>query len=135
MNELPTPLFTLVRVAVLPPGAFGVLLYGPTPFAVTLERTYTVDSSDTVKIPPGRYECKRTVYIKHGYQTYEVFVPGHSRILLHKGNVEEDSEGCILVAESYGELRGQPAILDSRGGFSEFMSLAGGRDRFILAVE
>jgi len=127
-------LFSLVRVAQIPSGAFGALLYQGVPIAVTLERTYTVDSVETVKIPPGVWPCTRTRYYRGDYDTYEVHVQGHSRILFHKGNTEGDSEGCILVANSYGELRGDPAVLDSGVGFARFIDRCGGRPTFDLEV-
>ena len=128
------PQFTLQRVAVGPEGAFGVLLADGLPFALTLERTYDAPTGQSVKIPAGRLRCKRSVYYKGGYPTYEIEVPGHTRILFHKGNWETDSEGCVLVGESFTELSGRPALGDSKGGFSEFMQRAGDAPDFLLEV-
>jgi hypothetical protein len=112
-----------------------VLLEGRNPFAVTLERTYDYTGQlQRVKIPPGRWVCNRTYFYRGGYDTYEVSVPGFQRLLFHKGNVEEDSEGCILVAQRYGVLDGQPAILASKQGFADFMRRAAGRVEFTLNV-
>jgi len=123
--------FELHRVAVRPDGAFGVLLHDGLPFAVTLERTYPTLSSGeaavlsrTPKIPVGVHRCTRSFFHRGGYSTFEVHVPGHSRLLFHRGNTEKDSEGCILVAESFGELGAEPAILESVMGFAEFMRRA-----------
>ena len=129
-------MFELHRVAVLRDGAFGGLLHNGFPFAVTLERTYDELDEATVstKIPLGRFHCTRSVFLGGGYSTFEIHVPGHSRILFHKGNVEEDSEGCVIVAENFGELRGAPAVLDSAGGFREFMRRASGVSGFELMV-
>ena len=119
--------FELHRVAVRPEGAFGVLLHDGLPFAVTLERTY--DELDergrpSSKIPVGVHRCTRSFFHRGGYSTFEVHIPGHSRLLFHRGNTEKDSEGCILVAESFGELGAEPAILESVMGFAEFMRRA-----------
>lgn len=127
-------LLTLLRVGVDETGAYGVLRQGQVPFAVTLERTYTVDGLQIVKIPPGHYECRRTRYEKGKYDTYEIMVPGHSRMLFHKLNVETESEGCVGVAEEFGLLHGDPAILRASHGFEEFMQRTGGRDRWVLEV-
>lgn len=125
---LPPALFGLDRVRVLPEGAFGVLSHAGQPFAVTLERTYPfAGGRQMVKIPQGRHHCTPTVFHNGRpapYATFEIIVPGHSRLLFHRGNIEDDSEGCILVAESYGLLRGAPAVLASAAGFDEFMRLA-----------
>lgn len=128
-------------MAVAPEGAFGVLLIDGVPAGpVCLERTYPVAESyprgpQFVKIPPGRYLCRRTVYYTGGYDTYEIAgVAGHSRLLFHAGNEELDSEGCILVGERFGWLGVRPAILQSRSGFREFMRLLAGRRAFELEV-
>lgn len=132
-------LFTLVRIAVAPTGAFGVLLHNAapgivTPFAVTLEHTYEQPAEPVVKIPPGKHRCVPS-YFNHGkYQTYEVLIIGHTQIKFHKGNVEDDSAGCILVAESFAQFNSQPGIAQSAAGFAEFMQRAGSVQGFWLEV-
>jgi len=132
----PSPEFEVVRVAVREPGAFGVLLHQGIPFATTLERTYPLPGGEQhVKIPEGLWTCVRTRYLRGGYSTYEVAkVPGHSRLLFHKGNVEQDSEGCVLVGSGYGVLLSQPAVVQSAAGFAEFMRRAAGIEHFVLRV-
>lgn len=131
----------LVRVCISPEGAFGVLLIDGVPAGpVTLERTYPAVESKPrgpqfVKIPAGVYACKRTVFYRGGYDTYEVSgVIGHDRLLFHRGNAEVDSEGCILIGSRFGYLSMKPCVLGSREGFSEFMRLTWGRPRFSLAI-
>jgi hypothetical protein len=115
-------------------GQFGVLSQDELPFAVTLERAYQCDGEHVTKIPPGTYRCTRTTFYRGGYETYEVHVPGHSRVLFHLGNWSADSDGCILVGESYAVLKGMDAIADSRAGFAELMEKAAGRSEFELEV-
>ncbi len=123
---LPPALFVLVRVAVLPEGAFGVLKHAGLPFAVTLEHTYPLAGNlQIVKVPLGRHRCIPTWFQRGAYRTFEVLVEGHSRLLFHRGNLEADADGCVLVAESFDLLRGQPGILSSSNGFAEFMRRAG----------
>lgn len=129
---------TLQRVTVRREGAFGVLLseHG-LPFAVTLEHTYDeLDESGDVstKIPRGVFKCSRSYFNRGGYPTYEIEVPGHSRVLFHKGNVEGDADGCVLVASSFGELRGEAAVLGSAPGFAEFMRRTANYNTFELEV-
>lgn len=121
----------LRTVAILDEGCFGVLKWDGRPFAVSLERTF---EDRRVVIPSGFALCKRSFYTKGGYPTFEITVAGHTRVLFHKGNVEEDSEACVIVAESFGQLHGQTAVLDSRGGFDEFMRLATGLQEFYMEV-
>lgn len=125
----------LVRVAVGDEGAFGVLVLDGAPKWVTLERTFEEgEESERVVIPEGHWQCTRTVFYKRGYPTFEIHVPGHSRVLFHKGNVEDDSRGCVLVGVRFGELLGKPAILDSAPAFDAFMSTFHGTQIFQLDV-
>lgn len=122
----PPALFSLIRVAILPEGAFGVLKHAGMPFAVTLERTYPfAGGRQMTKIPAGRHRCIPTWFNRGAYRTFEIIVEGHSRLLFHRGNLEADADGCVLVAESFGLLASQPGILDSSNGFAEFLRLAG----------
>ena len=60
-------------------------------------------------------------------------VIGRSHILIHHGNTEEDTSGCILVGLSAGELHGEPAVLQSRDAMEYLRSLVG-RKSFILEI-
>ncbi len=122
----------LHRVAILPDGAFGVLLHLGVPFAVTLERTY--GENDLIKIPTGIWRCVRTRFIRGGYDTYEILVPGHSRLLFHIANQEGQLDGCIAVAESFAMFDLKPGIAQSRIGFVEFMNRAANAPEFDLEV-
>lgn len=109
----------LVRITYKPEGAFGVLLQGGYPFAVTLEQTNT---DLQTKIPEGIHRCVPSRFIRGGYETFEVTgIQGHSRLLFHRGNIEAHTDGCILVALEFGSLDGVPAVLGSMGGFRELM--------------
>lgn len=132
----PGPLaMELLRVSVIPDGAFGVLLVDRIPFALTLERTYDgPDGAQTTKIPVGKWPCRRTYFHRGGYDTYEVLVPGHSRLLFHRGNLETDSEGCILVGLRLGMVQGHPAIFDGAAGLERFLWYAGIRSILDLSV-
>jgi hypothetical protein len=123
----------LQRVAKHEKGAFGVLVsYLGLPFAVTVERTLT--GVEPV-IPAGSYTCKKTRYIKGGYDTFEITgVAGHDRLLFHQGNRETDSIGCVIVAEKFEYLNGEPAVLESSHGFAEFWQLYGDRESFQLEI-
>lgn len=107
------------------------MLWCGRPFAVAVERTF--DNLRTV-LQDGVYKCHRDYYHKGGYPTFEIEVEGHDRVLLHKGNLETHSLGCVIVAESFGQINGLTAVLDSRGGFEEFMRLTVGLNEFQLRV-
>lgn len=88
------------------------------------------------KVPSGKYTCVRgTHQLSHGgpFETFEVTnVPGHTGILLHPGNVNADSEGCILLGLGQ---EGELEITDSRKAFEAFMLFNAGLDQFELVVE
>lgn len=50
-------------------------------------------------------------------------VPGRSAILLHKGNISDDTHGCILVGEQFNTVTSRPGITASKEGFEEFMKI------------
>ena len=125
--------FVLLRIARTQDGVFGVLIQGSKPFAVTLEPEDRDNQKGISCIPEGMYYCEPWDSPKFG-KTYEVLnVPNRTKILIHSGNTEDDSKGCILVAESFGELGGKTAILDSRKGKEEFLLKAGG-NRIMLTI-
>ncbi len=121
----------LLTVALRADGCFSVLKWQGKPFAVGVEHTF---EDELPIIRKGLWRCVKSRYHKGGYDTYEILVPGHSRVLFHRGNTEEDSLGCIIVGESFGELKNKTAVLDSKGGFAEFMALMNGREDFLLNV-
>jgi hypothetical protein len=130
------PQLELVRLAVVPDGAFGILKVDGLPWLATLERTYPISGVlQLVKIPAGTWTCKRTEFNRGGYDTFEVTgVPGHSRLLFHIGNSETDSEGCILLGRRFGALQGHWSVFDSRLAFYEFMGRFTAKDEFTLRV-
>lgn len=109
----------IIRLEQTPDGALGSLLIDGRLFCSTLEP----DAGDPVKhqIPAGTYQCKRF----HGAKwpdTYEVLVPGHTAVLFHAGNVEDNSQMCVLLGQYPGKLRGKRAVLNSGITFQAFLT-------------
>ena len=120
------------RVALLEEGCFGVILHLGVPFAVTLERTFGLDTV----IPAGVYDCVARRYNRGGYETFEITgVIGHSLLLFHKGNWETDLQGCVAIGESFAVLDGRLAIAQSGDGFAEFMRKVGDLPTFKVEFE
>jgi hypothetical protein len=111
----------LTRIANRPRfGAFGAMKIDEEPLCVTLEPP---DKQNAVKIsciPPGQYIATRFKSPKYG-STWRVQVHGRTYILFHAGNVKKHTKGCILVAEHYGKLVGNLAVLNSGRTFKRFM--------------
>lgn len=120
----------LLRHSKSPYGAFGVLLnFNCIPFATSLENEETLLSQSS-----GVFRCDKSFYHKGGYPTFEIIVPGRSRILFHKLNWDKQSEGCVGIGESYEVIEGIPGIAQSDKGFTEFWKLYGGFDKIDLVV-
>lgn len=121
-------ILTLKRTHNIESGIFGVLDFNGSPFAVVCENL-------KLHIPKGEYTCQRTLYHAGNYETFEVInVPNRTRILFHKGNTQEDSAGCLLIAESFGILKNQVAVISSKEGFGEFMDLLKNSQIFKLVI-
>lgn len=133
----------IIRVEMGDSGAFGVLVLDGQAFSVTLELPYRANTTGISCIPAGVYSCQRTVSplvekISGGKwdQTFEVTgVPGRSKILFHAGNTILDSRGCILIASSFGKLKGERAILNSGATFDLFMTALRNVKAFTLSIE
>jgi hypothetical protein len=137
------PNLTILRVAAPSFATFGVFVRDDTgiPFAVTLERDWDHGSNRPSKgdkpgacIPAGTYTCVR-VDSPRFRDTFEVKgVPGRSFILLHKGNLADDSRGCILVGEQFDPVKGAQGITASADGFAEFLTIQTGVQAFTLTI-
>lgn len=141
------PLVRLTRIDQTPDGTFGRLLVPGLDPLVTTEDDWLENVHGKSCIPAGRYELHRSIYIKHNIEVFEVVpVPHRSRILIHPGNTEEDSEGCILPGLRFGmfliqkdEDTGKPQVYkqgsaNSRVAFNSFMQQLAHVDRARLDV-
>ncbi len=120
-------------------GAWGSMWYlggaADIPICVTLERTY--ETGKRIKIRDGIWHCTRRRYNKGQYDTWEIHIPDHDYILVHKANWEKDLDGCLGVAEQYHDFDPKSGIQDpgigkSRAAFYEFMSLTVGAESFFI---
>lgn len=116
-------------------GVFGMLLIGTEAFCMTLEPHEWGNVRNVSCVPPGQYECVRIISPKFG-TTYEICnVPNRSHVLFHPGNRVEDTEGCVLLAEKLGKLRGDRAILNSGKTFMNFMNTMQSYPEFKLTIK
>ena len=125
----------LIRTADSEYGMFGVLIYKGIPFSLTLENPWINNKPFESCIPIGSYECKRYQSQRFG-NTFKIMnVSGRSGILLHWGNQDSHTKGCILVGEEFGYIGKNPAILSSKRGFKEFLSKVDDVDDFELIIK
>ena len=138
---------TLTRNGFFSTGIFGTLDADDESLSLqTLEHAFNVGEPGVSTfyqpaVPPGVYTCQRGTHVleptplvpnPQPFETFQLLtVPGHSKILIHVGNTNSDSIGCILV----GLFRsGNDSIMQSRTGFKLFMDLQDGINEFILTV-
>lgn len=127
--------FTLIRIAYIPDGTFGVLFDEDIPFCLTLEREWKDNQRGESCIPVGGYICDRVQSPKFG-DTFKVQnVYQRSDILFHKGNIEDDSHGCIILGEQYHKYKGKISIKASREGYAEFKERTKDVNSFSLGIK
>ena len=114
---------------------YGVLMNEGIPFALTLERPWLENMPKVSCILPGSYKAVRHLSPKFGETFLLCDVPGRSEILFHTGNIYSNSEGCILIGESFNRVLGEPGITGSKGGFKEFMSILEGKNTLDISIE
>ena len=115
-------------------GTFGMMLDMVTPFCLTLEREWRNNEIGESCIPDGDYTCRRVNSPKFG-NTFEVCDVLHrTAILFHKGNLMDDSHGCIILGEQFEPLDGRNAVLSSGKAFSEFIERTKDIDEFKLSI-
>lgn len=103
-------------------------------FCFTLEPPDRNNGLDSC-IPVGEYSCKRYSSAKYP-DTFEVTnVPNRSYILIHSGNIDKHSLGCILLGSNAGYLEGKRAVLSSKSAFKKFMKTLGSIPEFNLVIK
>lgn len=125
----------IVRVATsFTMGTFGALTIDGTPFCVTLEPPENENQRRISCIPQGQYTCSPRTSSKYGEHWIVNNVPERSMILFHSGNRKPDTLGCILVAQHYGKLFGDYAVLNSGHTMARFNTVLGRERDFHLTI-
>lgn len=115
-------------------GTFGMLLFQDKVFCATLELPYKDNQKKVSCIPEGYYFCSRTHSPKFGDVFQVMDVPNRDNILFHAGNTIADIEGCIIVAQYHGKLKGNRAALNSGLTYKMFMNALNGINGFDLMI-
>jgi len=126
---------TLLRIERTEKITLGVLMIDEEIFCVTLENPWKNNKVNESCIPADIYICKRYESNKYG-DTYLVKdVEGRTWILFHWGNFVSNTDGCILLGESYTYINGEKAIGSSKKAFLAFIDKLGEVDNFILEIK
>ncbi|RLG68956.1 hypothetical protein DRN93_01435 [archaeon] len=124
------PVVEITRKEATKEGTLGVVVVNKELFCVSLEPYYDK------QIPPGMYYAdlyfsprfKRNVYLLSD-------VVGRAYIEIHPGNLVEHTEGCILLGQYPGKLRGNRAVLNSGATFTRFMEKLEPAERIIVIIK
>lgn len=98
---------------------FGRLYINGKLMCMTIEDEFrAVKVKGETRIPSGTYKVgKRYSPSKSPRFGHDMLwikdVPGFEYILIHTGNFESDSEGCLIVGTKIGTLNGKRAVLNS----------------------
>jgi hypothetical protein len=98
----------------------------------TLENPWLNNLPNVSCIPEGEYAVSlfSGKKYKNVYQLLDV--PKRSYILIHVGNREQNTQGCILVGQSYGFLKQELAVLNSKKTLAKIKQLL--PDEFQLKI-
>lgn len=123
MNEQAMKVLTLQRICeVKDCGTFGVLFDEDVPFCLTVERLWLNNQKGISCIPKGEYICKPVESPKFGHTWQVTEVPGRTEILIHRGNIDDDSHGCVILGENFNPFKDSAVGVGSSGvAFSEFL--------------
>ena len=110
--------FVLVREPSTPDGTLGEMFYPDgSHLCYTMELPWQNNVPDKSCVPLGTYTCVPHNSAAHPGTWELLHVPGRSEILIHTGNTDADSLGCILVGRQIGTLDNKPAVLMSAIAF------------------
>lgn len=132
----------LTRTEFREDGIFGELVTEDGDFvAYTLEHAYPHGTGGWLpKVAVGTYKCVKHPPNRLPYETFMLEeVPDFqglpvTGILIHCGNFDRDSEGCILIGEDEIQTKSEEIITGSRKAFAAFMALQDGIDSFLLLI-
>lgn len=127
---------TITRTTSRKDGMFSTLAINNFPTTICLERPWLDNRKGESCIPAGRYIAKRVVSPKFG-DVFEVTgVTGRDHILIHAGNIDDDTQGCILLGESFNVWKdGSCSVAGSKLALTKFMQKLSGVSSFELLIK
>ena len=101
---------------------------------VTLELPWRNNARRISCIPDGTYKCVKRVSKKYGHHWHVLDVPNRSLILIHSGNFNHHTLGCILVGKEFKDINkdGLEDVTSSVATMNELRALL--PDKFEIEV-
>ena len=134
------PKIDLLRITADPVwGMFGIVRQGNIPFCCSLELPWNANQETVSCIPTGSYTCERFTHKDLGIAYRVLDVPGRSGVLIHIGNLVKEIKGCILLGNSFDQVKTRgglegPGVASSRGAIFELMAATMNSPRFQLNI-
>lgn len=126
--------FILKRVVKRDDCTQGVLINRNRAILLTMEDAWKDNQTGISCIPTGVYRCRRHTGGQHPNTWELIDVPNRVAILIHSGNTEVDTEGCILLGSEFGVLNGKPAVRESKMALEYFMAVTHGLDAIEIDI-
>lgn len=110
-------------------GTLGVVCVNKQIFCISLEPW--MDK----RIRPGMYEAVRYYSPHFQLDTFMLKdIPNRTYIEIHPGNLVQDTQGCIILGQYPGKLRGDRAVLNSGNTFKRFMEIFDGLNSITVII-
>ena len=98
---------TLDRIDMTPTGTHGRISIDGEHVCYTVERPWLNNKRNESCIPAGTYDLAWQFSPKFGTRLHVLDVEDRSHILVHKGNWQKDTLGCIMPVTTIGMLQGE----------------------------
>lgn len=112
----------------------GKLKVSPGLYFDTLELPWRNNAPRVSCIPAGRYDLVKRNSPKYGDHFHVLNVPNRSYILIHHGNYNRDTLGCILVGIGVKDINGDGEldVLNSRAAMKRLNALMPNKSVLII---
>jgi len=135
-------LILLNRMGSTPWGTFGTLRLPDGSFFPTVEPEWEYNAIGKSCIPSGEYTMQRRASPIVARTTGGEFragweidgVPRRDLIMIHPGNHESDSQGCILIGRAHAIINGIPGVSASRAAFRDLMQKLNDKAEWRISV-
>lgn len=138
---MPMKGFELIRITKdLTKPQRGVITYEGEPLCLSLELPWKDNKPNISCIPEKEYVGRKTYNrMSNGGARFPTCielldVPDRAGILIHPGNTELNTQGCILPGLTFGTIYNLPAVLQSRKALERWLGLLKDGEIFSLKV-
>ena len=112
----------------------GVININNEYFCCTLENPWLNNEKNVSCIPAGNYYLEKVNSPKFG-KVYEVKdVKDRTHILFHAGNIEPNTQGCILLGNMFGEIQHQRGVANSKTTVEKFNNKLDKSEKILLII-